>query len=589
MIRKISFLTLSLVSLSFVICFLYIKSTISLKLPSKDSAKLKEVVLSLEKGGLVDGNLLHNFLIFFKDNPELLKQVIRKNEVIKSFDVKSTATLNTCFKKNCLQRPVKLFEMSPYVWEALINTEDSRFLSHIGLDPVSIIRATLVNIVKGRYAQGASTITQQLVKNIFLTNEKTLWRKFKEALISIYIETLYEKDEIIETYLNNVYWGNFDGVEIKGVEAAANFYFKKKSSNLNLYESLILVAMLKGPIFYHPVKYPERLLSRVSQLTDIFIREKIANKEDKKRLIQDVKGWLGYFKKNKDTIFLHFLTRLKGQKPLVFDDYILFNSAESLSKKLSGALNQSFDFEVFIRKENDTKYIHSFHKEKVKHQLGSILKPIVYSIILKNRELNEKIPLKKLVLSLKSGNWSPRDHLKEGEKSVTIKRAIQRSLNTPLIKLSQEYGFNQLEKELKDFVPTLKVPLSEFPSQLLGSVELDLYELDKLYQKFFKKVCIDKSYNLVYKALTDPSVTTISRRSKELFGLSFFGKTGTSNNSMDNWFVFHGGKETIITWFGYLGSRRKGPFSISGSTTSFEILKSYLLGRGKRVGQFSCD
>ena len=112
-------------------------------------------------------------------------------------------------------------------------------MSHLGLDPLSIIRATIVNIFKGRYAQGASTITQQLVKNIFLCSEKTLWRKTKEALISIYIELLYDKDEIIETYLNNVYWGSFSGITLKGIEAASNFYFRKNSSELTFNESLI--------------------------------------------------------------------------------------------------------------------------------------------------------------------------------------------------------------------------------------------------------------------------------------------------------------------------------------------------------------
>ena len=97
---------------------------------------------------------------------------------------------NSCIHEGCLQRLVKLSEMSPFIWEALINVEDARFLSHLGLDPFSIIRAAVVNIFKGRYAQGASTITQQLVKNIFLTSEKTLWRKFKEALISIHRASL---------------------------------------------------------------------------------------------------------------------------------------------------------------------------------------------------------------------------------------------------------------------------------------------------------------------------------------------------------------------------------------------------------------
>ena len=328
---------------------------------------------------------------------------------------------------------------------------------------------------------------------------------------------------------------------------------------------------------------------RVIQLGRKLKRDKVLNQSELKILEVDLIRWLEKIVVEVDTTLLKTLVSSKEGETISFDDYVLLHSSMGLRKKLSKELKTSFEFEVLRRKKSEIKYIHSYHQKNIKHQLGSILKPLIYSIILKDENLEEAVSVEKLVMPLKSGKWTPRDHLKENESSVTIRRAIQRSLNIPLVKMSQEYGFDKLEKELKEYLPRLKTPLREYPSQLLGAVELNLLELDTLFKSFFEKVCKDSKFRAVYESLIDPTYTTVSRRSQGLEGLSFFGKTGTSNNSMDNWFVFHGGEETIIIWFGYLGRREKQLFRLSGAATSFEILKSYLLGRGKRIGQFSCD
>tara|TARA_B100000925_G_scaffold273240_1_gene237813 strand:- start:7791 stop:9560 length:1770 start_codon:yes stop_codon:yes gene_type:complete len=589
MIKKVStFLILGIIT-GIITCLIYIKSIISIRLPSPEAASTKKVSIDLERGGIVDEKLLNNFLIFFSDNEKVFEKIIDKKNVLKSHYLENKAVVNSCGQANCLQRVKSLAEMSPFVWESLINTEDARFLSHIGLDPFSIARAMIVNIVKGRYAQGASTITQQLVKNIFLTNEKTLQRKLKEAMISVYIEILYDKDEIIETYLNNVYWGSFQGIQIKGVEAASNFYFQKKAKSLSFNESLILISMLKGPGYYHPVRHPKRLKKRVKNLADVFITNQIIDLDEKRDLISDLNAWLQGFDAKENIGLINYLVTLPAKEDITFDGYVLQNSANKVLSKINSLKKVEFNYEILRRGSEELKYDYSFHKGKLKHQVGSILKPLVYSIILEDRDLNEEVPTSKITLKLNSGEWSPRDHFKESETSVTLRGAIQRSLNTPLISLASEYGFDRLEKDLQKFVPSLKVPLKEYPSQLLGSVELNLFEVDTLFQKYFKSVCTNESFKMVYESLLDPTVTTIARRSKELAGLSFFGKTGTSNGSLDNWFIFQGGEETIIIWFGFLGVRDSRNFKLSGASTSFEILKGYLLARGKRVGQFSCD
>ena len=117
---------------------------------------------------------------------------------------------------------------------------------------ISIVRATLVNIRAGRIVQGGSTLTQQLAKNLYFSTERTFSRKFKEALFSMLLEVKYSKEELIEAYLNNVYWGSYRGLSIVGIKAASLFYFEKHPNELDEYEAAILIGMLKGPNLYSP-------------------------------------------------------------------------------------------------------------------------------------------------------------------------------------------------------------------------------------------------------------------------------------------------------------------------------------------------
>ena len=200
------------------------------------------------------------------------------------------------------------------------------------LRPMEYFKATIVNISKGRYAQGGSTITQQLVKNVFLNNEKTLSRKFKEAIISLYVELTYKKNEIIEAYLNNVYWGSFNGVELRGVEAASNFYFLKNAKELDLYESMILVAMLKGPHYYHPVQKPDRLLGRLDVIANMLIKNEVIDSYDKKLSAEYVRGMSGKLVDSNALNLLYFLNQSRDKETIYFDDYVLTSSAWTLKK-----------------------------------------------------------------------------------------------------------------------------------------------------------------------------------------------------------------------------------------------------------------
>ena len=154
--------------------------------------------------------------------------------------------------------PVKLDDIPEHVQEAFIAIEDRRFYHHTGVDLRSIARAVYRDIVARDKKEGASTITQQLAKNLFLTNDKSWWRKIKEAMIALYLEREYTKDQLLEMYLNVIYFGQGQ----YGVEAAANRFFHKSVDELTLEEGALLAGIIKAPNGYSPIEHPEKALER---------------------------------------------------------------------------------------------------------------------------------------------------------------------------------------------------------------------------------------------------------------------------------------------------------------------------------------
>ncbi|WP_246206604.1 transglycosylase domain-containing protein [Virgibacillus ihumii] len=180
---------------------------------------------------------------------------------------------------------VSIQEMPDYVWKAFIAIEDHRFMSHFGVDPISLGRALWTNIQAGAFVQGGSTITMQLARNLFLSFEKTIPRKLKEMIIAVNLEQQYSKKEILEMYLNDIYFGHGKF----GIEQAAQLYFEKtvrtdgQKETIRLAEAAMLAALPKAPEYYSPIKYPQKakerqeiVLHRMVELGFITKAEKVA-------------------------------------------------------------------------------------------------------------------------------------------------------------------------------------------------------------------------------------------------------------------------------------------------------------------------
>src|SRR5437868_4338549 len=197
------------------------------------------------------------FALTLPDTGELTRAERRPSVTILAADGSLLTTLGDLFGQ-----PLTLKEMSPYLPKAVVATEDHRFYSHFGVDPIGLVRAAFANIAAGHVVQGGSTITQQLAKNLFLTPERSLSRKIQETLLALWLEHRFAKNQILEIYLNRVYLG----AATYGVDAAAHRYFNKSARQTNLYESAAIAGLLKAPTRFNPIRDSDKAAGRTAQV-----------------------------------------------------------------------------------------------------------------------------------------------------------------------------------------------------------------------------------------------------------------------------------------------------------------------------------
>lgn len=523
---------------------------------------------------------------------------------------------NDCTRVRCIQIRKKFANIPAPIWKALLGTEDFRFLDHRGVDPIAVARAIIVDVIAMKFIQGGSTLTQQLVKNLFLTNEKKLSRKIKEMVFAIYIENVMDKEEIVTLYLNEVFWGSYQGVYLKGFHAASLAYFNKAPKYLDEFEATILVSLLKGPNYYRPTKKINRLKSRAVAVFKRLQKLKLVTSSEKK--FWSKARWLqfqeDYKTRNSEYSFYSYYLMTQNREPQLesFEKFVLYNTITKNNKRLKKRTKGAdIGIKIIIADKNcegyDCKNLFSYYSkfERDKrtaitsefHQVGSLLKPIVYDTFIDlGRSYEDEVSTEKITLNLKSGKWTPKDYSKAKQKKILLKKALQKSKNIPLIRIANDIGFDKLEEKLSKRIPRMQKPLSEFPAQLLGALELSLEEVYITYNNFIKDKCqtiktegLDLEDTILHY-MSVASETTISRLArKPLKNAYIFGKTGTTNNGLDNWYFAFDGKEVYVLWYGVDSERNKHNLRISGASTSFMIFQDFLNHRGKLISEILCD
>lgn len=580
----------------------------------------------IEKETSIRKNEIAEFLLFTKGSRQddlsrkLSEEVILASgqntyQVAKDFELPALQS-NSCKQLNCIQIKTEFSQIPSAIWKGLLGTEDFRFLEHRGVDPIAIARALVVDIIALKFVQGGSTLTQQLMKNLFLSSERKLARKFKEMVYALYIENVMSKEEILTLYLNEMYWGVHQGIYLKGFYAASLAYFNKAPMLLSQYEATILVSLLKGPSFYHPKKKLERLKSRTQA---VYGRLKKLNLIAKK--VNDEwedNQWLGFQKdliqRDAKRSFQTYYQLSQNAEFLLepYEQFVLINSFYRMKKnKLKALGDADVAIKILIASKDcsgfDCPDLFSFYSkiEREKraamtnefHQVGSMLKPIVYETFTDfGWQYTDMVSTLPITLSLKSGSWKPKDYSLTSETEISLKKALQKSKNIPLIRVASEIGFDALEKALVPKIPRLKAPLREYPAQLLGAVELSMEEVFQTYNSFLKKECAEIAQQgsafeqSILHYMSMASETTISKLAKgPLRSALIFGKTGTTNKGLDNWYFAYDGSKSYLFWFGVESNRDKQSLKLSGASTSFLVFQDFMNFRGKQVPEVFCQ
>ncbi|MCB9948098.1 MAG: PBP1A family penicillin-binding protein [Rhodospirillaceae bacterium] len=483
---------------------------------------------------------------------------------------------------------VHVDELPRHLIDAVVAIEDRRFYSHFGLDPFGIVRAVYRNIRAGRMSQGGSTITQQLAKNLFLTHERTLRRKVQEALLALWLEANYSKDEILTAYLNRVYLG----AGTYGVDAAAQTYFGVSARQVNLWQAAILAGLLKAPSRYSPASNPDLAEARAETVLAAMVdagfitaaqalearelpptpRRRPASGSDARYFadwVADlVPDYVGYGAADQEVVTT-LVAPLQRSAQSIIADYLAGGEASQaalVAMRLDGAVVAMVGGVHY----DDSQFNRAVQAQR---QPGSAFKPIIYLAAIM-QGMRPDTPL--LDAPIRIGNWSPGNFSGRYRGEITATEALAVSANTAAVRVLQGAGV--------DAVTTLasrlgiSTPLTTDMSLALGTSEVTLLDLTAAYGAFANggigvwpyaiEQIRDASGDVAYRRagggpgrivaaeavrdLTTMMMAVVSEGTGRAAALDrpAAGKTGTSQDFRDAWFVGFTADYVCGVWVG---------------------------------------
>lgn len=506
--------------------------------------------------------------------------------------------LSKLFEENRIVVPIT--NISPYIGQAIIANEDSRFYDHVGIDPIGIARAIVVNLRAGGLVEGGSTLTQQLAKNMFLTQERTFTRKIKEAVLAIIIERKFSKQEILQAYLNQVYFG--EGAY--GVETGAQVYFGKHASELTLAESALLAGLPRGPSIYSPYADSKAALERRGTVLQGMVKQGFITQEQadkaqkqpitlagkKKRAVQ-ASYFLDYIAKELVERYGANRVYKGGLKVYTTIDSKVQQSAEGVLGKYQGAVLALDPRTGYIRAMVGGRNYEESQLNRVLaevRQPGSAFKPFVYAAA-----MNQGLTANGIIIDepINIGGYSPQNYDKKYSGPITLKRGIRWSVNIAAVKLGQQVGINNVLELGKNMGITTLVDQDNNLSTALGGLTqgVNLLELSTAYTAFAnggimsKPVAILKvvdendqvleEAHLVQKSVLRADVAYILTNMMQgviengtgtpaNIGRPAAGKTGTTDGYETAWFM--GYTPELLVGI-YVGNDNRTPIDISGT------------------------
>ena len=519
--------------------------------------------------------------------------------------------------------PVNLDQLPPYVPAAFVAIEDRRFYHHFGFDPVGMVRMVFVDLRQHRYAQGASTITQQLARNLFLSPDQNVRRKVQELILAVWLETKFSKKEILALYLNRVYFG--EGAY--GIEAAAKRYFDKPASQLTVGEAALLAGMMKGPSRYSPISDTARAERRATVVLDEMVKTRAITAEQRDMAFaqpvrvsrtlasqhaqyfvdwvdSEVRSILGRSKD--DVLQQDMVVETTIDLPIQTDAERAIQTAAAADAKARGvqqaalaAVDGEGRVRAFVGGEDYTDS--QFDRAAdARRQAGSSFKPFVYLTAMENGRTPDTPVVDE---PIKIGNWEPRNFTGRYLGPITLQTALAQSINTVAARLANELGTQNVARTARRLGITSTIQTD--PSMALGAVEVSPLEMTQAYAAFsnggygVKAYGVERIRTASGKILYDHDVAKPERTrvieaqpldymiqmmrqvlisgsgaSARISGYDLAGKTGTTSDYRDAWFVGYTGGFTAAVW---VGKDNNTPMkAVTGGTFPARVWRTFM-------------
>ncbi len=518
-------------------------------------------------------------------------------------------------------------DVPPLLPAALKAVEDRRFDQHYGVDPLAVLRALFVNVTSGEIRQGASTLTQQLVRSYFLSNERTLIRKLREAFMAVALELRYDKDELMLAYINEVYLGQDGARAVHGFGLASQFYFGKPLAELEVHELALLVAEVRGPAFYDPRRHPDRARARRDFVVQRMVDEGLLTQEAAQAaadrdlgLVDDTRrsatqsAFLGLVRRQLSTDYARDDLERAGLVVLSTLDPAVQTAAERALASGLEALGPNaveFDGAVVVTSPQTGEVralVGSRHTNfegfnralDARRPIGSLIKPAVYLAALESGRytLASMIDDAPIIVPLENGDrWLPSNFDNQAHGLVPLLRALSESFNMATVRLGLDVGLEPIADVLQRLGLPQKPPL--YPSMLLGALALTPIEVAQIYNtlanggfrvplRAVRSVIRDdgellQRYPINIEQASDPAnvfalnealVQVMERGTGRTIrrllppDLVVAGKTGTSDDLRDSWFAGFSSDHLIVTW---LGADDNRPIGLTGSAGAAKI------------------
>ncbi|MFK3704238.1 penicillin-binding protein 1B [Raoultella sp. BIGb0138] len=519
--------------------------------------------------------------------------------------------------------------------DTLLATEDRHFYEHDGISLYSIGRAVLANLTAGRTVQGASTLTQQLVKNLFLSSERSYWRKANEAYMALIVDARYSKDRILELYMNEVYLGQSGDNEIRGFPLASLYYFGRPVEELSLDQQALLVGMVKGASIYNPWRNPKLALERRNLVLRLLQQQNVIDQElydmlsarplgvqPRGGVISPQPAFMQMVRQELQARLGDKVKDLSGVKIFTTFDSVAQEAAEKAATDGIPALKKQrklpdletamvvvdrFTGEVRAMVGGAEPQFAGYNRAmQARRSIGSLAKPATYltALSLPNQyRLNTSIADAPVTIRLSNGQtWSPQNDDRRFSGQVMLVDALTRSMNVPTVNLGMALGL----PAVTDTWGKLGAPkdqLHPVPAMILGALNLTPIEVAQAFQTIASggnratlsalRSVIAEDGTVLYQSypqaeravpaqaayMTLWTMQQVVQRGTgrqlgaKYPGLHLAGKTGTTNNNVDTWFAGIDGSQVTITW---VGRDNNQPTRLYGASGAMSIYQRYL-------------